>query len=187
MYGEQKISPVRKCPNCGNESLSDVCQYCGTILANTVNNLTYPEIRCKNAKVTFMGTWFPLIFAVMFLVIPLFCAVPAMIATGSAEYILFVFPFFIIGGGALAFTIRSFYMVSNVDRYGETIPGTVCGYEDNKGLLINGYPEQIIKVLVNEGQEPSILTVHLCSASKPYPVNTAVRVKKYKDMVRIDV
>ncbi|MCR4792906.1 MAG: hypothetical protein K5871_09150 [Lachnospiraceae bacterium] len=55
------MSDNRTCPNCGAPVLSEICQYCGTVIENVSTAelaSEYPTVECKLARISFFEAVF---------------------------------------------------------------------------------------------------------------------------------
>ncbi len=184
--GEQHLASGTEeitCRFCGAPVRTEICPYCGkpTGLDTASAPMDYPELGCKEAHLDFWGTWFPLIFALSFgffgFIFPLIFS-----AFGEADLMvrLICLPFALISIGAFAILIKNIAMYLSVILFGKEIEGKVYGYADDT-VLYNDIPGQVCKLLVTTATGKRFIMYQLKSTNKPYPINTTVTLKVYKD------
>jgi len=179
-------SEAATCPNCGAPLLSEVCQYCGTYVGevSTIDLASeYPTVECQLASFTFFGTIFPLIFAVA----PITCvwgfSDGKMLSKSAIAFLLI---FLLVGIGASIVFIRNVWAVVSVAIKGVNLKGTVYGYMDDT-VAYNGVNGQKIKILVYSSKGRKFIVVPLKKTNKPYPINSSVNVRIYKNRAKITV
>lgn len=182
-------SEAATCPNCGAPLLSEVCQYCGTY-AGEVSTIDlaseYPTVECQLASFTFFGTIFPLVFAVGFS-----APIVGVMGFGDEEMlpksaIVFLLMFLLVGIGAFIVFIRNVWAVISVAIKGVDLKGTVYGYMDDT-VAYNGVNGQKVKILVYSSKGRKFIVVPLTKTNKPYPINSDVKVRVYKDRAKISI
>ena len=179
----------QSCPNCGAPVTTEICPYCNnfTGLDTKSANMDYPVINCREAHINFMNTGFPLIFSFAFGIVPLITIVPIILTQEmlALPFLLGDLVFLIIGGVAGYIAFNSFNKKSKIKKYGKDIEATVYGYM-NDNMLINGYPAQIVKLLVQTDEGPRFILYQLGDIKKPYKINSRIRLKVYKDIFAIN-
>ena len=176
------------CKKCGAPVLSEVCQYCGCRVdgADTAGlSAEYETLDCKTADLTFWNTIFAGIFAVgfgFFGFLPVLFDILSM--TGDRPSRLLCFPFAVIGIGAAAVLVYTFYKYALVSLKGKEITGIVYGYMDDV-VNYNHRPGQVCKILIDTQKGKRFIYYPLHGTNKPYPVNEKVTLKAYKNYFRI--
>jgi len=172
------MSENRVCPHCGAPVLSEVCQYCGSFIGEVSTQelaSEYPTVECRLARFTFFGTLFPLIFAVSF-------SIPGIMVFLGDGYMLetdVTWPFTLVGIISFFFLFASIYKVVAVRLFGKTLDGVVYGYMDDT-VAYNGVPGQKVKILVNASDGKRFILLPLAATTKPYPVNSDIKVRAFK-------
>ncbi len=165
------------CPNCGAPILSEVCQYCGSYVGQVATkdlSAEYEVLQAHNAKLTFFGTVFPMIFAFMFSFVGFGMPILFTNQIESSKFTnLFFVPFMAIGIGAMFFFVRSVMRFMRVTFWGKDIEGTVYGYMDDT-IAYNGINGQIVKLLIQTKDGPKFIFLKTHGTNKPYPVNKKV-------------
>ena len=193
---ERILISMKYCPNCG--SVLDeygYCQYCKSfadqvkeVPANELpqQNTFYREIECNEANLNFFNTIFPLIFAVSFGLFGFGMPIGMYFASDKDPMILLVaIPFGLIAIIATIIVLRTIIRVINVNLNGKEIIGTVIGYRDDNSMLINGVPATTCEILINLNMEKVVLLYQTGTTKMPYPINSKIKVKVYKDLFKV--
>ena len=175
------------CPNCGGVTSAEVCPYCGTHIDISTKDISpdYTMKSYKSGKITFWNTGFWSIFAVSFLVIPICIVIPISTEADVSNTfaITFLIPFLLVGLGTLFKVISSLYIAISLKLYGKNYSGIVYGYMDDN-ISYNGVNGQQVKILIeNKGMQYILLPLE--STSKPYPVNSKIKVRIFKKYANI--
>lgn len=176
----------QNCPSCGAPVVSEICAYCGraTGLRTAEADMEYPILECKEATISFWTVGFPMIFAGSFGVIGLIMLVIALTSFGEPALLAVGLPFFLIGAAALFFALRPIIRSSKIKSKGIMIRATVYGYMDD-GILINGRPAQIVKLLVRTQGGPRFILYQLGNTLRPYGINDVINIMVYKNYFMI--
>ncbi|WP_026836146.1 zinc ribbon domain-containing protein [Eubacterium xylanophilum] len=168
------------CPNCGAPITTEICPYCGTAtgLSSLDSNTEYPTIHCKESNINFWSIVFPAIFALAF-----GGAGMMMLAQPLGFNPMAILPL-IIGIGALYFTLRPIIYGIVIAIKGKEMTAKVYGYIDDN-VKYNDVPGQVVKLLVNTKNGPRFLLYQLNSIEKPYGINTNIRIRVYKEYIKI--
>lgn len=198
------------CPSCGaTNNGKKKCEYCGnSLIKKTTQKSTdydlyagngfgsdfysnqyqgidsefssYPIIKGKNCGVDPFMILFSLIFGGCFTFVPLIICI-TFIATGIMEpwVILMLSVFWIIGIGSFVPLIIKTDARAKCKK-GKVVTGVVKGYE-NSLVSINNRPVQNVCVLIDEFTDPKILVVSTGVTNRPYPLETTIQLKNYKD------
>lgn len=180
---KMKTHQQRKtCPSCGAPVVAEICAYCGTAtgLSTAEADMEYPVLECKEATVNFWTFWFPMIFAAAFGLPGLTVLAIAIFGRGMGGMFVVALPFLLIGGVALALTLRTLLRYRKVKKYGKVIHATVYGYMDDE-VLINGRPAQIVKLLVQTQDGPRFLLYQLGNTLKPYGIHDRIELLVYEN------
>ena len=185
------------CKNCGSILNPDgSCPYCQkTINSSSLdfkiadefeNNRYYREIECKEANLTFFNTIFPLIFAIAFGIPGVFVPLSIYLTQEQDKMILFfMIPFGLVSLGASIIFLNSIIKAIIIKLYGKDTIGTVIGYRDDNTVLYNGVPGAICEILINLNLEKVVLLYQTGGPDMPFPINSKVRVRCYKDLFKI--
>ena len=176
------MNETRSCPNCGAPVPGETCQYCGTVFKNdrTDPSGNYPEVVCRTARITFheMRVYWSLIAFSLIAVI--FIITQADFMDAFLYALVFSLPGMIILIILIKKVITSLLLtVNGADGHGE-----IYGYKDDT-LRYGDEFCQIAKVLVNGPDGRKILLVPLHKTSRPYPINSSVKIRTYKDFAKI--
>ena len=183
MKGDIDMNETRTCPHCGASVPGDTCPYCGTVFENTAaedaaENL--PEVTCIFAGVTFREIRF-------YLGVIAFSVIAGICIITQAQYldaIWFAIIFMIPG------IITAIVMVKRIIAYfkvainGTDVDGEVLGYKNDLTKQGDDYC-QIAKILVTGQNGKKILLIPLHSTDRPYPLNSSVKVRIYKEYARV--
>ena len=77
------------------------------------------------------------------------------------------------------FFFRNIFSVLSVAIMGKKMDGTVYGYMDDT-VAYNGVPGQKVKILVNASDGKRFILLPLAATTKPYPVNSDIKVRAFK-------
>ena len=171
------------CSFCGAPVRTEICPYCGkpTGLNTASAPMEYPELSCKEAQPDFWGIVFPMIFAVAFGFFGFIFPIVFSTIDGVGFMVKIIcIPFAIIGVVSLLIVLRNILMYLSVVLFGKEIEGRVYGYADDT-VLYNDIPGQVCKLLVTTSQGKRFIMYQLKNVKKPYPINTVVPLKVYKD------
>ncbi len=178
--GDYDMSETRTCPNCGAPVPEGICQYCGTVFESTAAPEDYPEVICKYAGITFHEIRF-YSGVILFSVIASICIISQ---SDYLEGVMFALVFSLPGiiiGFVLIKKILTFIMLT---LSGANADGEVYGYKNDLIKYGDDYC-QIAEVMVNAPAGKKVLLVPLHKTSHPYPLNSRVKVKTYKDFAKI--
>lgn len=179
------------CSNCGAAVTSEICPYCGSVtnVETSEAYMEYPVLNCKEAALGFWTTVFPLIFAVMFTIagiVMLTVAISGIAEDGATPIVILMFiPFLLIGIAATVIVLKNVIRYAILKSKGKHITGIVYGYT-NDNVRINGSPAQIVKILVDTQQGKRFIMYQLGDTSKPYGVNTEIKLIVYKNIFMIE-
>lgn len=176
----------RHCPNCGAPVISEVCPYCGAFTGlNTVDaDMMYDSMDVKEGHLNFFSLAFPAVFAGAFgffgFIFPIFFLDNAS-KSDAVRVVLCCSPFAATGLVSAIIVVRNVLRCAAIKLRGEVITGTVYGYMDDD-IMYNEAPGQKIKILINTKTGPKFILYQLTSPDRPYPVNTQVDLKVYKNI-----
>lgn len=178
----------KKCPNCGAPITTEICPYCHNKTGLDTGNadMEYPVIDCKEASITFINTFFTLIFAVA----GIFAGFVAPIITyinnpdNFITILLLCSIFALIGIVSLVMGLKPIIRYYKVKRKGKEIEATVYGYMDDN-MIYNGMPMQIVKLLVHGNEGPRFILYQLGDTKKPYKINSKIKLLVYNDIFLI--
>lgn len=181
------MSQPENCPSCGAPVTSEICPYCGTPtgLDTARADMEYPVIECKEASLDFWNVCFPAIFAVAF---GFAGSTPIIASIVSGEGLipaLISIPFLLVGIVAAFLVIRAVLRYIKIKTNGKKMKATVYGYM-NDDVLINGYPAQIVKLLVQTPSGPRFILYQLGHTRQPYGVNDQLNILVYQNCFMID-
>ena len=171
-----------KCPNCGAVSQAEICPYCGTVLNRDSQDLApeYPILQCKEARLSFFNTVFPMIFALAFGGAGVSTLVTFILRNPFAEFGMeakgaygIAIPFILIGVIATVITLIPICRNMLIGLFGENKTATVYGYLDDN-VYINGTPAQTVKLLVQTSNGPRFILYQTGKTYKPYVVNSII-------------
>lgn len=176
------------CPNCGAPVTTEICPYCNAVtgLDTKSADMEYPVIECKEANINFWTVVFPMIFAFSFGGFGISFPILALMQ-GFDEFIqvlLFCSIFAIIGIVAFIIGIKPIVIYFLVNTKGQDIDATVYGYM-NDNILLNGYPAQIVKLLIYTNDGYKFILYQLGDIKQPFKINSTIKLKVYKDMFLI--
>lgn len=184
-----EVIEKNNCPNCGAPITSEICPYCNTAtgINTAAANMEYEVIECKEARLGFFNTVFPMIFAVGFGFFGF--VLPFALASADNEDITTVLGICSIFAliGVIAFII----VLINLSRYliiklkGKEIFGIVYGYMDDN-LFINGNPAQIVKIKIDTNEGPKFILYQTGDIKQPYKINSQIKLKVYKNIFHIE-
>lgn len=174
------------CKSCGAPVTDDVCPYCGNLtgIKPWDTEAEYPIMECKECFLNFWNAVFPAIFCGMFGWAGIIMLVQ-MISEGEVMIAMFSIPFISIGVAGGVIVIRSVTRHWKVRTRGEYITAKVFGYT-NDDVLINGSPAQVVKLLVETKDGPRILLYQLGNTSRPYSMNSELKLLVYENLFIID-
>lgn len=155
-----------------------------------------PVTECKPARLSIFRTLFSLSFGLGFLAPVIFIAnvedIGHLSLTVNGQYVedagpmdyLFLLPFFLVGVISLLVGIVPFIRLILVSLIGETLKGTVIGYERDN-LVINGQPAlcPMIKVHSNDGEK--IIRYKSGEVAFKYQKGDMITLKKCGHMVTL--
>ena len=187
-----------KCPNCGGISHSEICPYCGTVLAEESKDLPpeYPILQCKEARISFLNTGFPMIVSAM-TGWPGISMLLSMLRfrefseTGLFDQLFSLGPILLgivlafIGLIALVIGLLPTARIILVSVKGREKSAVVQGYLDDDTMVINGNRAKAVKLLVPTGNGPRIILYQMGKTYKPYVVGSRITIKSYKQYFRI--
>lgn len=182
-----------KCPNCGGVSQAEICPYCGTALHRNSQELApeYPVLPCKEARISFLNTVFPAIFALAFGGAGLGTLISFVLRNpfaelGASSYgaLSITVPFLLIGTIAFVLTLIPIIRCIIVAVKGEDKTAVVYGYVDDN-VIVNGLPAQTVKLLVQTMSGPKFILYQTGKTYKPYVVNSTINVRCYKQYFKI--
>ena len=177
------MSNTITCPHCGTPIPGDICQYCSKVTDGKKPErkpVRYPEVVCRYVGITFHEISFYSTL-ILFSFIAVICII---INTEYMEAVLlaliFSLPGIIIG---ITLIRRAFtFLLLSVN--GTDAEGEVYGYKDDQMRYGEDFC-QIAEVMVKSPEGEKILLIPLNKTSHPYPLNSSVRIRKYKDFVKI--
>ena len=177
-----------KCPNCGAPITTEICPYCHNKTGLDTGNadMEYPVIDCKEASITYINTFFMLIFAVS----GIFAGFVAPIITyinnpdNFITILLLCSIFALMGIVFLVMGLKQIIRYYKVKRKGKEIEATVYGYMDDN-MIYNGIPMQIVKLLVHGNEGPRFILYQLGDTKKPYKINSKIKLLVYNDIFLI--
>ncbi|MBO7363018.1 MAG: hypothetical protein J6U41_06430 [Lachnospiraceae bacterium] len=176
------MSETRSCPNCGAPVPGEVCQYCGTVFQSdlTDHSGNYPEVVCRSAKITFHEIRFYLSLIAFSLIAVICIITQADYMDAMLFALIFSLPGIVIGIVLIKKLMTGLLLTIN----GTDGNGEVYGYKDDSVRYGDEFC-QIAKVLVSGPDGRKILLVPLNKTSRPYPLNSSVKIRTYKDFAKI--
>lgn len=183
-----KLNVNRNCANCGAPVKTEICPYCHALTGLDPKNayMEYPVIDCKEAKLA-LYHFFVLIAAVGFGYI----GFPTFFSLFKTDDLSVVVLGLIITLPFLGVSVFCFYIFFRdtirsiiVNFFGKEINATVFGYMDDV-ILVNGFPTQIVKLLVTTNDGPKFILYQLGDSIQPFKINSKIKLKVYKDIFLI--
>ncbi|MBP0987427.1 MAG: hypothetical protein J6S92_04030, partial [Oscillospiraceae bacterium] len=92
--------------------------------------------------------------------------------------------FLVIGVAAAVIAIRNTIIVCSNKSKGKVVKGTVYGYMDDT-ISYNNVNGQQVKLLIDTQDGKRFLLIPLATTEKPYPVNSTVNVRVYRNTAYI--
>lgn len=178
--GDDDMSETRTCPNCGAPVPGETCPYCGTVFESNMTPEDYPEVVCNFAGITFQEIRF-YFGVIIFSVIAAICIISQ---SDYGEGMLFALVFSLPGIIILIVLIKKILTYILLTVNGHDTDGEVYGYKNDHLKKGDDYC-QIAKVVVNAPIGKKVLLVPLHKTERPYPLNSRVKVRTYKDLARI--
>jgi DNA-directed RNA polymerase subunit RPC12/RpoP len=176
-----------KCPNCGAKVYPQICDYCGTKVNIKDQDVTteYPTVKANNVKPSFFTMGVALIFGAGFgcpgVIFPI--TMHQQIVESDTPVVLFL-PFALVGIGALAVLVKYIYGFLATLMFGKVYTAKIYAYMDDT-VSYNKVPGVVMKVLVDTIHGKRFLLISMKGTEKPYPINTKIDIKVYKNNVLI--
>ncbi len=92
--------------------------------------------------------------------------------------------FGIIGIIFLVGFFKSFSMYLTIKKKGRVKTAVVCEYIDDDSS-IDGFPNQVVKLFIEDKKRPIIVYYQLGSSKQPYAINSRIKIKMYRKIFRI--
>ncbi len=102
-------------------------------------------------------------------------------------FISMLVAFSIFGIMGLVFFInflKPVFMILTINKRGKEKKAVVCEYLDDDSS-IDDFPTQIVKLLIEDKENPIYVYYQLGTTERPYPKNAKIKIKMYRHIFRI--
>ena len=80
--------------------------------------------------------------------------------------------------------LKPVFMIYTINKKGKEKKAVVCEYLDDDES-IDDFPTQIVKLLIEDKENPIYVYYQLGTTERPYPKNAKIKIKMYRHMFRI--
>ena len=176
------------CSNCGTKTTAEICPNCRASTGITYKDLSlkYPYQECREANIPFFKIILISVLALPFTFIAFEFVISYDTDFGiNVSYFLFLLLLLSPALIAIGMLITSVSNNIKVKKYGTDTEAIVYGYEDDGSLQVMGMCAQTVKLIINTPTGEKMIFYDLGKLTKPYDVNSKVKIRVYNDIFLI--